>query len=135
MCYGFHNVSHETVCRWRRKFHTVTESVKDAAKSERSVTATDKNNVSKVRETIESDGRYTVSDIANAVGVSLVSVHFIQTRMLKVQKSSTRWTSHLLTDEHKRVRMQTAKHFQSSPIGNYQTLSLETRHRCTIMSQ
>ena len=32
-------------------------------------------NVSKVREIIESDGRYTIRDIAKAVGISLSRVH------------------------------------------------------------
>ena len=30
---GSHNISYETDCRWRKKFHTCTESVKDATKS------------------------------------------------------------------------------------------------------
>ena len=133
--YGFHNVSLETVCRWRTIFYANTESVKDAAKSERPVTATDKNDVSKVRETIESDGRYTVRDIANAItGVSLARVHFIQTRILKVKKFFYQMDTHLLKDEHIRVCVQTANCFQRSPKGNYQTLSPETRHGCTITS-
>ncbi len=53
---GSHMVSYETVRRWKTKFHTGTESVKDAAKSGRPVTATGKTNVSKVREIIESEG-------------------------------------------------------------------------------
>ena len=42
---------------------TGTESVKDAAKSGRPVTVTGKTNVSKVKDRIESDGRYTTRDI------------------------------------------------------------------------
>ena len=59
--YWSDKVSYETVRRWRKKFLTGTESVKDAAKSGRPVTVTGKANVSKVREIIESDGRYCQS--------------------------------------------------------------------------
>ncbi|XP_062582211.1 histone-lysine N-methyltransferase SETMAR-like [Saccostrea cucullata] len=107
--YGSDKVSYETVHRWRQKFLTGTESVKDAAKSGRPVTVSGKRNVSKVKEIIESDGRYTVRDIAKAVGISLSRVHFILKRILKVRKISARWIPHILTDDQKKVRIQTAK--------------------------
>jgi hypothetical protein len=50
--------SYETVRRWRMKVLTGTKSVRDAAKSHRHVTVLAKTNVSKVREIMESDGRY-----------------------------------------------------------------------------
>ena len=107
--YGSHNVSYETVCRWRKKFHTGTKSVKDATESERLVTAIGGPNVSKVRQIIERDGRYTIRDIAKAVGISLSREHFILKRVLKVRKISARLIPRLLTDEQNRVRVQTAK--------------------------
>lgn len=107
--YGSDKVSYETVRRWRQKFLTGTESIKDAAKSGRPVTVSGKTNVSKVKEIIESDGRYTIRDIAKAVGISLSRVHFILKRILKVRKISARWIPHILTDDQKKVRVQTAK--------------------------
>ena len=59
--------SYETVRRWRDEFLTDTCSVKDAVKSGRPVTATDKASVSKDRGIIENDGRYTRRDIAKAI--------------------------------------------------------------------
>ncbi|XP_062593106.1 histone-lysine N-methyltransferase SETMAR-like [Saccostrea cucullata] len=105
--YGSDKVSYETVRRWRQKFLTGTESIKDAAKSGLPVTVSGKTNVSKVKEIIESDGRYTIRDIAKAVGIS--RVHFILKRILKVRKISARWIPHTLTDDQKKVRIQTAK--------------------------
>ena len=107
--YGSHNVSYETVHSWRKKFHTSTESVKDATKSGLPVTATCKTNISKVREIIESDGRYMIREMAITIGISLSRVHIILKRILKVRKISARWIPHLLTDEQKRVRVQTTK--------------------------
>ena len=46
--YGPHDVSYDTARRWRKEFYTGTESVTDAAKSERPVIAMGKNSVSKV---------------------------------------------------------------------------------------
>ena len=43
------------------------------------------------------------------VGISLSRVHFILKRILKVRKISARWIPHILTDDQKRVRVQTAK--------------------------
>lgn len=64
-------VSYEIVRRWRRKFLTVIESVKDVEKSGQSVTIAVKANVSKFNVIIETDGRYTIRDIGKAVGISL----------------------------------------------------------------
>ena len=75
--YRSHNIAYEIVRRCREKFQTGTESVKEATKSRRPVTATGKTNVSKVREIIETDVRYMIHDIAKAVGISLSRVHFI----------------------------------------------------------
>ena len=78
----------DKVRSWRQKFLTGTESVKDAAKSGQPVTVTGKNNVSKVKAIIESDGRYMIRNIAKAVGISLSQVHFILKCILKVRKIS-----------------------------------------------
>ena len=85
------NECNETVRRCRKEFHNGSESVKDSAESGRPVTATGKNNVSKVREIIESDDSYIVLDITKADGISLSSVHFILKRILNVRKISARW--------------------------------------------
>ena len=51
----------------------------------------------------------TVRDIASIVGISLSRVHFILKKILKVRKISARWVPHLLTDDQKRRRVETAK--------------------------
>lgn len=52
----------------RTKFLTGTKSFKGAAKSDRPVTLRQSRaNVSKVGEMIESDGRYTIRDVAKAI--------------------------------------------------------------------
>ena len=98
-------VSYDTVRRWKKKFESGVESIKNAPKSGRPKSASRKEIVSKIKEIIEGDARFTVCDIARKVGISLSTVHLILKKHLKVRKISARWVPHLLTDEQKRQRV------------------------------
>ena len=52
-------------------------SIKNAPKSGRPKSASRKEIVSKIKEIIEGDARFTVRDIARKVGISLSTVHLI----------------------------------------------------------
>ena len=95
-------VSYDTVRRWKKKFESGVESIKNAPKSGRPKSASRKEIVSKIKEIIEGDARFTVRDIVRKIGISLSTVHLI----LKI---SARWVPHLLTDEQKRQRVKVAK--------------------------
>lgn len=85
-------MSYKSVQRWRKKILlTGTESVIDATKLGRPVTVTCKTNVSKVREIIETDGRYIIRNIAKGVGISLSQMHLI----LKRRKIPVEWIPHI----------------------------------------
>ena len=64
-------VSYDTVRRWKKKFESGVESIKNAPKSGRPKSASRKEIVSKIKEIIEGDARFTVRDIARKVGISL----------------------------------------------------------------
>ena len=102
-------MSYDTVRRWKKKFESGVESIKNAPKSGRPKSASRKEIVSKIKEIIEGDARFTVRDIARKVGISLSTVHLILKKHLKVRKISARWVPHLLTDEQKRQRIKVAK--------------------------
>ena len=102
-------VSYDTVRRWKKKFESGVESIKNASKSGRPKSASRKEIVSKIKEIIEGDARFTVRDIARKVGISISTVHLILKKHLKVRKISARWVPHLLTDEQKRQRVKVAK--------------------------
>ena len=102
-------VSYDTVRRWIKKFESGVVSIKNAPKSGRPKSASRKEIVSKIKEIIEGDARFTVRDIARKVGISLSTVHLILKKHLKVRKISARWVPHLLTDEQKRQRVKVAK--------------------------
>ena len=102
-------VSYDTVRWWKKKSESGVESIKNAPKSGRPKSASRKEIVSKIKEIIEGDARFTVRDIARKVGISLSTVHLILKKHLKVRKISARWVPHLLTDEQKRQRVKVAK--------------------------
>ena len=108
-------MSYDTVRRWKNKFESNVESIKNAPKSGRPKYAAPKEIVSKIKEIIEGDARYTVCDIARKVGISLYAVQLILKKHLKVRKVFARWVLHLSTDEQNRQRVKvTKKLFQMS---------------------
>ena len=92
-------MSSDTVRRWKNKFESGVESIKNAPKSGRPKFASRKVIVSKIKEIIEGDARFTVRYIAQKVGISLSTAHLILKKHLKVQKIFARWVPYLLTDE------------------------------------
>ena len=106
--YGPSCVSYDTVRQWK-KIESGVESIKNAPKSGRPKSASRKEIVSKIKEIIEGDARFTVRDIARKVGISLSTVHLISKKHLKVRKISARWVPHLLTDEQKWQQVTVAK--------------------------
>ena len=107
--YGPSCVSYDTVRRWKKKFESGVESIKNAPKSSRPKFASRIEIVSKIKEIIEGDARFTARNIARKVGISLSTVRFILKKHLKVKKISARWVPHLLSDEQKRQRVKVAK--------------------------
>ena len=101
-------VSYDTVRRWKKKSESSVESIKNAPKSGRPKSVSRGETVSKIKEIIEGDARFTVRDIARKVGIALSTVHLILKKPLKVRKNSTRWVPHLLTDEQRRQRVKVA---------------------------
>ena len=102
-------MSYDTVRSWKNKFESGVESIKNAPKSGRPKFASRIEIVSKIKEIIKGDARFTVCDIARKVGISLSTVHLILKKHLKVQKSFARWVPHLLTDEQNRQWVKVAK--------------------------
>ena len=93
--YGPSCVSYIIVLGWKKKFESGVESIKNTPKSGRPKSASHKEIVSKIKEIIEGDARFTVHDIAQKVGISLSMVHLILKKHLKVRKISARWMPHL----------------------------------------
>ena len=102
-------VSYDTVRSLKNKFESGVESIKNVPKSGRPKLVSRKETVSKIKEIIEGDARFTVRDIARKVGISLSTVHLILKKHLKVRKIFARWVPHLLTDEQNRQLVKVVK--------------------------
>ena len=61
--YGPSCMSYDSVRRWKKKCESGVESIKTAPKSGRPKSASGKEIVSKIKEIIEGDARFTVRDI------------------------------------------------------------------------
>ena len=72
-------VSYNTVRRWKKKF----ESGVDTIKMHRNQAGQTIEIVSKIKEIIEGDARFTIRDIARKVGISLSTVHLFLKKHLK----------------------------------------------------
>lgn len=107
--HGHNEVSYTTVSRWVKKFKSGYDSINDAPKCGRLRSVTSKNMVEKVHEIVKSDARLTIEQISKSVGMSAASVFRILKRDLKMRRIAARWIPHLLTEEQKRVRLETAK--------------------------
>ena len=77
-------MSYDTIRHWKNKFESGVESIKNAPKSGRPKFAFPKETVSKIKETIKGDARFTVWDIARKVCISLSTVQPILNKHLKV---------------------------------------------------
>ena len=58
--------------------------------------------VSRVKDIVEGDARYTVRDFARIVSISLSKVHYILKNYLKVGEIFCQLGPHLLTDRQKK---------------------------------
>ena len=58
-----------TLRRWKKKFESGVESIKNAPKSDRQKPASRKEIVSKIKAIIEGDARFTVRDTARKIGI------------------------------------------------------------------
>ena len=79
-------MSYDIVRRWKNIFESGVESIKNAPKSGRPKFASPKEIVSKLKEIIEGDARFTVRDIARKVGISLLTVQLILKKHLKSER-------------------------------------------------
>ena len=79
--------------------------MEDDPRSGRPVEATTCIQVAAVQRLVEEDGRVTVLQIAEKVGISSGSVSSILHKSLGLSKVSAGWVRHMLTEEQKQKRV------------------------------
>ena len=79
-------LSYCQVTRWVNEFKAGRESVEDACRVGRPLTATDDYNTEQVKKLLKDDRRITCEKMAQELEISVGSVHFILRNRLKIHK-------------------------------------------------
>lgn len=104
--FGEVSPSRSSVFGWFAEFKRGRDSLSDADRSGRPVSAVTVENVAAVQEMVAADSRVTYQQIEQALGITSASVHSILHEHLGLRKLAARWIPHLLTDEQKQRRVE-----------------------------
>lgn len=103
--YGESALSYVQVSRWVKKFKEGQEGVDDDLRSGRPTTSQTDENVTRVRDLLNSDRRMSVRLLADTVNIPKSVVHRIVTDELNMRKVCAKLVPKLLTDEQKANRV------------------------------
>lgn len=96
---------YSTVARWTKEFKLGRTSTEDEHREGRPSTSLTEDNVKKVEDVVLADRRVTIRHIVEVTGISYGSIQRILTNELHMKKVSARWVPRMLTDEHKKNRV------------------------------
>ena len=103
--FGNEASSRTTIYDWFAEFRRGRRSLEDDPHSGCPAEATTGVQVAAVQRLVEEDGRVTVLQIAEEVGISSGNVSSILRKSLGLRKVSARWVPHMLTEEQKQKRV------------------------------
>lgn len=98
-------MSKAQVSRWHKEFKDGRETVEDKDRSGRPSTSSSDENVSKVKELLESDHRLSLRLIAEELNMCKSTVHNIVTENLNMRKVCAKLVPKVLSDEQKQRRV------------------------------
>jgi [histone H3]-lysine36 N-dimethyltransferase SETMAR len=111
--YGVEADKPATVKKWHKQFREGRQSVADAPRTGRPVTASTDENVETIRDILLDDRRTTLRHISAVVGISLERADHIVTNVLQMRRVCARWVPRALTDDHKRQRRRCCENWLS----------------------
>ena len=107
--YGESAMSKKRVYEWYKRFQDGREDVEDDERPGRPSTSTTDENVEKVKEMVMNDRRITIREVADDVGISIVSCHEIFSNVLGMKRVAAKFVPKLLNFEQKQRRMEVAQ--------------------------
>jgi len=91
--------------KWHKAFKDGREEVADEARSGRPSTSRNDENVQRVRNLLNSDRRFSVYQVADALNMSKSTVHRIISEDLSMRKVCAKLVPRALADEQKQLRV------------------------------
>ena len=104
--YGEHAMSKSRVYQWCSWFKDGRTSLHDEPRSGRPNTANNDQNTARVEELIKVDRRVKLTELSLKLDIPKTSVYEIVHDKLGYRKVSARWVPKMLSDEHKRQRVE-----------------------------
>jgi transposase len=102
---------------WFKRFKEGRTSVGEDPRPGRPSTSTDDDHVDRVRAVIRGN-RLTVREVADKVGISIVSCHQMLTEKLQMRRVSAKFVPRLLTDAQKENRVEISQELLANANGN-----------------
>lgn len=99
--FGNQTLSRPRVFAWHKKFMVGRKGVENKSHDRRPRTSITKQNITAIRDLLESDRRLIVPEICSEIGISYGSTQSIIIKDLGFHKVSARWVPRLLTAEQK----------------------------------
>ncbi|XP_011883996.1 PREDICTED: putative uncharacterized protein FLJ37770 [Vollenhovia emeryi] len=98
-------LSYSQVKKWHKAFKEGPEEVADEPRSGRPSTSRIDENVQRVRDFLNSDRRFSVYQVADALNIPKSTVHRIISEDLLMRKVSAKLVPRVLTDDQKQLRV------------------------------
>lgn len=102
-------LSYRTVADWAKRFREGRTAITDDPRSGRPISSSDEIHVRQVDDLLQEDRRYTCAEIAETLGISQSTVHYILTNKLGKRKISARWVPHNLSPDQLQYRVSVAR--------------------------
>ncbi|XP_033609316.1 protein GVQW3-like [Cryptotermes secundus] len=107
--FGDDCLSEHQVYRWHKSLLEGSEEVGDEARAGRPSTSTTDENVTRVRELLNSDRRLSIRLMAQTLNIPKSTVHEIVTNNLQMRKVCAKLVPKVLTDDQKSRRVETCQ--------------------------
>jgi len=98
-------LSHARVFEWFSRFKKGDLSIEDQPCSGRPSSSRNDENITKIREKLNEDRRYTIDELSEVTGVSWSSVQRILTQDLGMRRVAAKFVPHLLTEDQRKSRL------------------------------
>jgi len=111
-----------TIYRWIEAFEHGQQSIKDESRSGRPCEAVTPTTIAMVEQLVNEDRHITTRNLAEEVGISKERIGHILHEELGMRKLCKKWVPHVLTEEHRRKRIEVSKQLLQILEGGFKNI-------------